>query len=525
MGYFINTGNEGFRSARNGEYVDKSELIEVVNGTLNSERQFSCVSRARRFGKSMAAKMLNAYYDHSCDSRELFADLKIAQLPSFERNLNKYPVIYVDMTDFVTRYRNAEIVGQIQRELIADIVKAYPQVHVDNDSDLLSVLGDIVNQAASTKFIMIIDEWDAILREFSAMPDVVDKYVDLLRLLFKSSRAMSVFAGVYITGILPIKKYNTQSALNNFEEYTMLSPGEFAPFFGFTDDEVAGLCAKYHMDKAELKMWYDGYRIGEQTSVYNPISVIRALHRKYCESYWSNTGTYETMNQYIQMNFEGLKDDVIYLLSGGKCSVNTLSFQNDLSVVRSKNDVLTILVHLGYLAYDRERRKCSIPNKEIAIEFENAILDTGWTEIANALQQSEQLLKWTIEGENEKVESALEAIHSDNTSILQYNDENSLACVLTLAYYAAKKDYIWVREMPAGKGFADIVLIPRKNKDVPALVLELKYNKDAQTALSQVRDKHYADSLAAYSGEIVLVGINYDKATKTHQCLIERVSK
>lgn len=524
MGMYINTGNEGFRSARNGEYVDKSELIAVVNDTLNSERQFSCVSRARRFGKSMAARMLNAYYDHSCDSRELFADLKIAQHPSFEKYLNKYPVIYLDMTEFVTRYRHQDVVDNLQKDVIADLRKVYKDISIDSTDDLLTVLYAIVSDS-SRKFIMIIDEWDAILREFSSNNALVDKFVDLLRRLFKSSQAMTIFAGVYITGILPIKKYNTQSALNNFEEYTMVSPGEFAPYFGFTNAEVDLLCKKYSMDINQLKIWYDGYTIGGQESIYNPISVIRALRRRYCESYWSNTGTYETVTQYIKMNFDGLKDDIINLLAGGRCMVNTLNFQNDLYVINDKNDVLTILIHLGYLSYDRESQSCSIPNKEIVIEFENAIKDTDWDIVVNALKQSDQLLKWTLAGEADKVSASIAAIHEDNTSILQYNDENSLACVLTIAYFTAKNDYLWIREMPTGQGFADFVLLPRQGKNLPVIVLELKCNQSAQTALSQIRDKHYADSLVSYSGEILLVGINYDKPSKQHSCLIERIVK
>ena len=525
MGLYINVGNDGFRAARNGEYIDKSDLIEVVNASLNSERQFICVSRARRFGKSMAAKMLNAYYNHSCHSEALFQDLKITKSPSFLQHLNKYPVLYVDMTNFITRYRNSgDIVHHIQADILAELREAYPNVRYGANDDMLSVLYAIVQQAEPAKFIMIVDEWDAILRE-SNSDNEVERYVDFLRLLFKSGNSLSVFAGVYMTGILPIKKYNTQSALNNFEEYTMISPGEMAASFGFTDEEVSDLCDRNDMDKEQIRIWYDGYSIGDQKSIYNPLSVIRAVRRHYCESYWSNTGTYETVAHYIKMNYEGLKDDVLKLLAGDSCPVNTKNFQNDLNVINSKNDILTILIHLGYLSFDRDTNTCHIPNKEISIEFENAIEDTGWEVIAESLKQSEQLLQWTLAGETERVEAALERIHSDNTSILQYNDENSLACVLTLAYYAAKNKYAMIRELPAGKGFADLVLVPRRNVDLPAIVLELKYDHSVQAAINQIKNNHYTDSLLDYVGEVVLVGVNYDKQSKKHQCEIERVIK
>lgn len=523
---YLNIGNDGFRAARNGEYVDKSELISVINSTLCSERQFTCVSRARRFGKSMAAKMLNAYYDKSCDSRSLFSGLKIASDPSFEQHLNKYPVIYVDMTEFVTRYRdNNRIVDYIQLKLVKDLQLSYPSVDYSFGDDLLSVLYAIVKQAEPQKFIMIIDEWDAILREFPVESNIAAKYVDFLRLLFKSVNSMTVFSAVYMTGILPIKKYNTQSALNNFEEYTMVAPGIMAPYFGFTEEEVSALCLRYNADMEQLKLWYDGYQLGEQQSIYNPLSVIRAITRNYYESYWSNTGTFETITHYIKLNYDGLKDDVINLLAGNSCQVNTKNFQNDLNVINSKNDVLTVLIHLGYLAYDRLNSKCYIPNKEVNMAFANAIEDSGWHIVAQAITQSDKLLKSVLSGNEQQVAQSIDLIHSDNTSILQYNDENSLACVLTLAFYAAKNTYTMIRELPAGKGYADIVLLPNRDITTPAIVLELKYNQSAQTAISQIKEKRYTDSLLNYSGEILLVGINYDKQTKQHTCIIEKTSK
>lgn len=526
MGLYINTGNEGFRSARNGEYVDKSLLIDVVNAALNSERQFMCVSRARRFGKSMAARMLNAYYDHSCRSEALFADLKIAERPSFKENLNRFPVLFVDMTNFITRYRNRDdIVEHIEHDLVAELESAYPDVRHNTQGELLPLLNDIVAQAEPQKFIMIIDEWDAILREFPAGSEATTRFIDFLRLLFKSGNSMSVFACVYMTGILPIKKYNTQSALNNFEEFTMATPGKMAPYFGFTDSEVVALCEKHEMDVGRFRDWYDGYRMNG-LSVYNPLSVIRAVDRHEIANYWSKTGTYETVASYINLNYQGLKDDIVRLLAGDVCNVDIDDFQNDVNEVMTKNDVLVVLLHLGYLAYDIETSKCRIPNKEIALEFEKAIKDaSNWDIVADALRQSEQLLAWTIEGDAQKVEQAIDRIHSDNTSILQYNDENSLACVLSIAYYAARNKYAIVREMPTGKGFADLVLVPRRGVDMPALVLELKYDHDARTALNQIQAKHYTDSLVDYVGEVVLVGINYDKKTKRHQCVIGRIEK
>jgi hypothetical protein len=521
MGLYINKGNEGFRRIRNSEYVDKTELIRVVNSTLFTENCFTCVSRCRRFGKSMAAKMLAAYYDRSCDSRSLFADLKIAGDQSFEKHLNKYPVIYVDMSDFVTRYRDDSIVGHIEEELKEDVQDAYPEVEFRAKDDLM---GDLFRIAAATgqRFIFIIDEWDAICREFKAGTSAMDLYVNWLRRMFKGGQSADVFAGVYMTGILPIKKYKTQSALNNFQEYSMVKPGGIAGFFGFTKDEVKVVAAKNAMDYDELEKWYDGYQIGNEQSIFNPNSVMTAVREHWCESYWGRTGAADAISSYICMNYEGLKDDIIMMLAGGRCKVDPTGFKNDLSEIHSRDDVLTVLIHLGYLSYNRVRKECHVPNLEVAGELETAIRDTNWKPVVDSLKQSEQLLHDTLAGNGESVAKAIEAIHDESTSILSYNNENSLACVISLAYYYAKNDYIVHREYASGKGFADLVLIPRKHVDSPAIIVELKYGSPPDTAISQILQKNYPAKVAEYAGNLLLVGICYDPKNKRHSCVIKK---
>ena len=384
MGQYINIGNAGFQRARNSEFVDKSGLISIVNGKLFTEQCFSCVSRCRRFGKSMAAKMLCAYYDRSCDSKALFADLAIAQDPSFAKHLNKYPVIYLDMSDFTERFKDDGIVDLIKEKLREDILDAYPQVKTKKDNDLMEVLLRI-NEATGDVFILIIDEWDAICREFPPTSPAMDNYVGWMRRMFKSSNASRVFAGVYITGILPIKKYNTQSALNNFQEYSMVEPRKMAPFFGFTKDEVRALAGKHHADFDELEKWYDGYQIGDEKSIFNPNSVMQAIDAGRCRSFWAATGAYDAVAHYIQMNYEGLKDDILRMLSGERCHVDPTGFQNDMSDIRSKDDALTVLIHLGYLSYDWRESECYIPNREVAGEMVNAVKASKWTHVASAI--------------------------------------------------------------------------------------------------------------------------------------------
>ena len=523
MGMYINVGNAGFRSARNGEYVDKSGLIRIVNATLFTKRRFSCVTRSRRFGKSMAAEMLCAYYDKSCDSRELFADLEIASDPEFEKRLNKYPVIFLDISDFVTRFSGDVIVEKMDAELRKDVSAAYPDIPVEADDDLMNYLGRIV-ASTGQPFIFFIDEWDSICREFEPGTKAMDNYVNWLRRLFKGGLSSQVFAGVYLTGILPIKKYNTQSALNNFVEYSMVEPRSMGRYFGFTKEEVRSLAEKYGVDFDELEKWYDGYQIGDEPSMFNPNSVMMAVDIGRCRSFWAATGAFDAVTGYIRMNYEGLKDDIIGMLAGERCKVNPTKFGNDMRDIHSKDDVLTVLIHLGYLSYNWRNDECYIPNKEVAGEMVNAIEANNWKPVVDALAKSEKLLAATLAGDEEAVAKGVEVVHDENTSILSYNDENSLACVLSIAYYYARNNYVMHRELATGKGFADIVFIPRKNVDSPALVIELKVDKSADAAIDQIRRKEYPAKVADYSGKMLLVGINYDRESKQHSCKIERMA-
>ena len=533
MGTYINRGNSEFSDIISHEYVDKTSLIPLINATLNSESRYSCVTRCRRFGKSMAANMLCAYYDRSCSSRELFRGLKAEQDSSFVTFLNKYYVIYLDVTSFTARPEfRKNIVRAIQDKITCELKEAFPDVRYRDDYDLMDVLSAI-REYTGEKFFFIIDEWDAICREFperqklkgdpdTVAPTILDEYVMLLRRLFKTQDSDRVFAGAYLTGILPIKKYNTESALNNFCEYSMIDPAFLASCYGFTNEEVQTLAERHGASMESLKLWYDGYKIGSETSIYNPYSVMKALQRRSCRSYWTTTGAYDSVITYIQMNFDGLKDDIIRMLAGERVYVNTSKFQNDLRIVRSKNDVLTVLIHLGYLAYDEDKRQCYVPNKEVADEFLNAVEDTSWTRLVDAITASQNLLEATIAGNEEAVARAIDVAHDEHTSILSYNDENSLACVLTVAYIWARNEYIIHREYATGKGYADLVMIPRRNVAKPALVIELKFNHTADTAIDQIKRKQYPAKIAEYTGNLLLVGINYDKETKQHSCKIEQ---
>ena len=372
-------------------------------------------------------------------------------------------------------------------------------------------------------FIIILDEWDCVIRN-SEDRELVHKYLQFLHSLFKSEESRSFLALGYITGILPIKKIKDESALNNFREYTMIDSYPITEYFGFTENEVKMLCKEYHMDFESIRAWYNGYLI-DGMHMYNPNSVSMALESGRFNSYWKNTSAFASINTFITMNYEGLKDDVLTMLSGGKVMVDTESFQNDLSEIYSKDDALTALIHLGYLAYDENMLSAYIPNFEVAKAYQSALKSGSWTEISKSIANCDKLLMATISGNAEKVAELIELAHDTYTSVLKYNDENSLSCVLNMAYFTAPAYYNIIREMPAGKGFADFVFIPRSNAGSrPAMIVELKYNKSADTAIKQIKEKRYQGALAGYQDKILLVGINYDaegESKKHHTCIIE----
>ena len=309
-----------------------------------------------------------------------------------------------------------------------------------------------------------------------------------------------------------------------FTEVSMLNAREFAEFTGFTESEVKNLCIYYNMPFEETKRWYDGYNI-KGISIYNPRSVVMSMTGHDYDNYWTSTETYEALKVYIEMNFDGLKDTIIELLAGNSVQIDTSTFTNDMVTFATKDDVLTLLVHLGYLTYNFDTKEISIPNYEISEQFASTIKVMGWSEVADSLKLSDELLTATLNGNSEKVAKIIEQTHQDNTSILKYNDENALSCVLSLAYYSARKSYIIERELPAGKGFADLVFKPRSNNSNPVMIVELKYDNSAESAIEQIKEKQYMDCLKNYSGEVLLVGINYDKESKRNSCKIEKVKK
>ena len=527
MGNYLNPGNSGFESIRNGQYVDKSGLIQLINETIDTAQKLTCISRPRRFGKSFAAQMLCAYYDKTCDSTSLFDDLKIAQDKKYREYLNKYDVIYLDMTSVIGATAKDDIVSYVVRKVTEELSAAYPGLQIGDA--LFETLAN-ATALAGNKFVMIIDEWDAPIRETADRPEIQRRYLEFLRSLFKNSGMTSkIFAAVYMTGILPIKKDGSQSAISDFEEYTMVQPGRFAEYVGFTEEEVKDLCVQYGRDFAMMKRWYDGYAFRNVNSVYNPNSVMKAIRNDYFDSYWTQTSAADSLMKYISFDFDGLSKTVAELIGGLEVEVDTSKFTNDLFTFRNRNDVLTLLIHLGYLAYDEETEKARIPNEEIRKEFATTVRDVKRDDTIRRVKESDQLIYDTVHGNADAVAAQIEKIHAEETAALFYNNEQALRSVVKLAYFSYKDYYLKFEELPAGNGYADIVYLPKKDSPLPALVIELKWNKSAVGAIEQIKDKHYPDAIKDYGGEILLVGINYDKdapaGERKHTCKIEKLQR
>ena len=462
--------------------------------------------------------MLAAYYCRTCNSRELFQNLKIAQDSSYEKHLNQYDVLFLNMQQILSEAGDAaEVINYLQKMVLAELQREYGQYITPEANNLPAALAQIFD-ATEKEFIFIIDEWDCIFREKKMDTTLQVQYLDFLRNLLKDRAYVSL---AYMTGILPIKKYGTRSALNMFDEYSMIDSNVLAEYTGFTEKEVQILCEKYKIDFEETKRWYDGYCVADGLHIYNPKSVVDAMRKRKFNSYWVNTETYEALKVYIEMNYDGLKDAIVQMLGGSRCKIDIRRFTNDMTTFASKDDVLTLLVHLGYLAYDNNQKEVFIPNEEIRAEFVSAIEGSGWQEVIRSISASRELLEKTRRMDEEAVAEGLDAVHMDTTSILNYHNENSLSCVISLAYYSARDEYRLIRELLTGKGFADVVFVPYRFSSRPAMIVELKWDQSAEGAIVQIKEKQYVKALEDYSGDILLVGVNYDKESKKHQCVIE----
>lgn len=529
MGIYLNPGNDNFTEmSSNKYYVDKTKMLSVLNSFIDEGNKYICVSRPRRFGKTMTGNMISSYYSKGCDSLELFSKFNIAKEAGFDNKLNKYNVIKIDMNSEYQNTLNKErLILGITNEIRNEIKKEYPQVEITEDDSLAQCILRVYNTTKET-FVIIMDEYDVLVRE-RASEDLFLEYLSFLNGLFKSDTLRPAISLAYLTGILPVVRDRVQSKLNNFREYTIFDAGELAEYIGFTDDEVKKLCSEYSLDYDDCRRWYDGYR-QRGFDLYNPESVIRSIERGEFAGYWGMTSTYKVIVERINHEFAGIKEDVIRMISGESVDVNVGKYINTMDSFKTKDDVYTYLIHIGYLAFDKSRFNalegtCRIPNLEIMHEWEYAVEEHNDYSVTNSIiELSKKLLSDTLTGNENAVAQALDISHIHVTSNRSYNNEDALASAIYLSYIYALNEYTCVKEVTAGKGFADVIYIP-VYPDIPAMIIELKRNGNTGKALEQIKEKRYFDCLSHYQGRLLLVAINYDEHSKTHTCNIEEFEK
>ncbi len=521
MPYFLNKTNRKFKEYETSRiFIDKSDIIRICNLNLYNSEKYMCVTRPRRFGKTLALSMLNAYYSKGCDSRSIFDKLNISKDESYLEHLNKHDVIFIDMASLYNKIENKDdFVKELKKYLILDFKEAFPSLNYEGLRLEDAIIQ--INSSLGECFIFLIDEWDVIFREQETNTKLCNEYIELLRSLFKGADVSECIDLVYMTGILPIKRYRSQSALNMFGEYNMIDPCGLESYFGFTEEETKGLCLKYDMNFDEIKSWYDGYKLNG-IDIYNPKSVVEAIIRRKYKDHWVNTSARESVMEYMNYDNGALKDLIARMLAGEEIDVDVRKFDNDLTKIDSSDAALTVLIHLGYLAYDEDKGKCYIPNHEIKEEFIISIDKLKWNNIYNPISTSEELLEKTLKGNTEFINETLDKNHNELASIFNKNKEDVLGIVVYISYYNAKKYYDIIKEASTTKGRADLVFKPKSNTHMP-FIIELKADDSADNAIKQIESKEYFYALGDYHGKVMLIGINYDSKTLKHESKIEMI--
>lgn len=520
MAIYLNTNMayKDFKMLSSDKYfVDKSSMIEKVNERINTKNRYLCITKPRRFGKTSVLNMLGAYYGKAYPSNMIFDNLNISKSKSYAKHLNQYNIIIFSMNELSGKGNSyCDYIERFEAIIDHDIREAYPALSnkkFDSLPDLLTATGD--------EFVFIIDEWDYIFSHELYEENQSD-FLEFLRNLLKDKPYV---AFAYMTGVLPIKKYSTGSALNMFKEYTMLNDPCFEEYFGFTESEVEMLCEKQSkLSLEEISEWYNGYTTKAGGKIYNPRSVVCALEDEYCQSYWTRTGKMDEVLFFLKYNIGEVRNDVVKMVNRMSVRIEILDeYTAGQGSPTNREEIYAAMIIYGLLSY--HDGVLSIPNKELMLEFQKALRDDDFGYVAELVRNSEKVLYSTLEKKEDIVASYLHNIHNSEIPILKYNDENSLSCVVTLAYLSARNKYKVEREEKSGKGFVDFIFYPRR-KNLPGIIIELKMNSTPEDAIKQIIDKEYYEKLKKEGTEnILVVGINYDADKKVHQCRIEELAK
>ena len=496
-------------------FVDKSGIIEKINTRINVKNRYICITKPRRFGKTSVLNMLGAYYCKTYSSQKLFQGLNISKSETFTAHLNQYNVMNLSLNDTpLDRSNFMAYIEQINNSIINDIKEAYPQL---KDKDFVKA-SDALN-ATDDEFIFIIDEWDYIFSN-ELYPDHHKDFLEFLRNLLKDRPYVAL---TYMTGVLPIKKYSTGSALNMFKEYTMLKDPFFEEYFGFTEAETESLCQRQTaLTMNDIREWYNGYQTKDGARLYNPRSVVCALEDETCQSYWTRTGKIDEVLFFLKYNIDEVRDDVVKMVNHTPIQIDIdEEYTAGQDAPKNRKEIYSAMIIYGLLSYHKGELR--IPNKELMLEYQKTLEDSNFGYIAELVRNSCDVLHATLNKRGEDVASYLHNIHNSELPILKYNDENSLSCVVTLAYLSARNKYKVEREEKSGKGFVDFIFYPRW-KHLPGIIIELKADSTPKAAIAQIKEREYSEKLRKENiTHILAVGINYDSIKKEHQCMIEEI--
>ncbi len=521
MAYFLNNdfkNNEFELASKDKFFVDKTRLIEKINSLIGIKDRFVCVTRPRRFGKTLNAMMLASYYSKNADFKELFDKLEISKSKSYLKHLNKHNVVYMTLNqlpepgctyeDFINNYAGA---------LLSDLKEAFTNIEIKDAKPLSRVFDQVYNETKES-FIFIFDEWDYIFNNNLFSESDRKAFLEFLRDLLKDKPYVEL---AYMTGVLPIAKYSSGSALNMFLEFNMMNDHIYDKYFGFTNEEVENLSTKQNkISMDSLKEWYNGYYTCNNLQIYNPRSVTIALRQGVCQSYWTNTGPMDEISYYIENNVEEIQNDIVQMVSGIPVNIHLEGYSAEQINLNTRDEILSAMTVYGFLSYHDET--LTIPNKELRMKFDYSLKNHQMGAISKLVLKSNEMLEATLRKDTETMEQLIQEAHDINIPIIKYNDENSLACVVTLVYLSARTKYTIVREMEAGVGRADFIFYPN-DKSKPAFILELKKNSTPDEALKQIKEKRYATALKDYTGKKLAVGISYDEKLKKHSVKIEDI--
>lgn len=511
-------------------FVDKSLLLQELMPFLEKQNRFFCITRPRRFGKSVMANMVGAFFEKSVDSSALFHSLAIAGTEGYQEHLNKHNVIYIDFSrvpEECVTYQ--DYISRISTGIKEDLAEGYPEIKIKKENALWDIF-TYIYQKTGDKFIFIMDEWDAVFHMSFINKDVEKKYLLFLKTLLKDQLYVEL---AYMTGVLPIAKYSSGSELNMFNEYDMATKTKFSEYFGFLDEEVDDLFRIYEektkkptISREDLRIWYNGYHTKAGDRIYNPRSVVCALADNQISNYWTSSGPYDEIFYYIRNNIEDVRDDLALMVSGEHIRVKLVGYAATSTELRTRSEIYSAMVVYGLLTY--EEGEVFIPNKELMDQFNELLLSNNSLGYVHSLaKESERMLAATLSGDTKTMSEILEYAHNTESPILSYNNEIELSAVVNLVYLAARDMYQVEREDKAGKGYVDFIFYPVRT-NAEAIILELKVEGTPEDAIQQIEDKKYMlrfkgrlGEKQKYTGRILLVGISYDKKTKKHTCKVK----